>query len=502
MKKWSILMGIFFLFCFCLYPFWHDTGESGDVLAMERGGIGGEIESKATTTSSTTKTTIWSPPTTLPADINVEGGWTDMPSITLGGDLFFVFWNGDPFEYIDYTGEAAVLQCVETYEGGHPGNHDEEEGFANFDIYFADMSQSKDIDVDAVFHSPNEQISTTPDSNYLDYVWDSSGCVQAYDLETECPYPSLCLALYLAQFHEVYDCEWLSGELELELEEEFDTCSFGLEIAAAASFDGNSVYFARVVYDYDTGTGCLRDSANLFVTHKTKRGWSDAKRLPATINKNGYRLDMPTISPDNKRLCFSRSSISRTGRGFYDVDPETLDHYGVRAYQIYCSDRPDEEKDKDWDEDWEEARLMPFLEEGNEPLSCLDWQSMFTPDGNLLISSNRIWCLDDPRDDDYQQTIHFAKHEQEATCQDTDPFHTGDCYVVSDEKYPPMEHYDSEDYHLEGAGSLQTDFPEGGSTLYFLRATKDPPNAEDMCDMGLRIHKSECDECIAEDGTK
>jgi hypothetical protein len=218
----------------------------------------------------------------------------------------------------------------------------------------------------------------------------------------------------------------------------------GSEAAAVRSFDGESLYFSREELELDR-EGLLAPTVKIWVTHLQRDGkgqiigWGDAVRLPGTINGRGVRVDTPTISPNNRRLCVSRATNEA-----FNATP------GDGAFELWCGRRRKTTDDRAW------RRLRRSRLNQRD---SLDYQPMFTAHGDLLFTTTRGSGL----------TVHHAK-----------PSLRG---FVDIGIFPALTWYDGD--HHEGAGSLSAD----GRTFYFLRSTA--PGDGDFCSYNLRIFKSQ-----------
>jgi hypothetical protein len=215
------------------------------------------------------------------------------------------------------------------------------------------------------------------------------------------------------------------------------------------------LYFSREELELNEA-GRLAPNTRIWVGHPVVSngqviGWQDPIRLPETINAHGIRVDTPTISPDNKRLCFSRAIVE-----------EFNGATGESAFDLWCADRSDPTDDQDWGPMWRSALNQDDF---------LDYQPMFTAQGLLLFTTTRGT---DVGMGIYRLTVHYA-------------LPLGDDYVDAG-IFPALSWYDSPpNNHREGAGSLSAD----GRTFYFLRGTgPDNPQQDDLCRLGLRIFRS------------
>jgi hypothetical protein len=352
----------------------------------------------------------WSEPEQLPYPVNVDGGWTDMPAIDPTGDgLWFVYWNGDHQLF-------PILACDEIGPVG-VGSHGD-----NFDIYFAAWLSGSWQQPIAFEPAPSERFSGSLDLPCL-----HQSIVCGCNAETPDVFePDECNDVTLPCSH-------------------YQGCRvMGSEAAAVRSFDGESLYFSREELELNR-QGLLAPTVKIWVAHLERDGegqvigWGDAIRLPGTINARGVRVDTPTISPDNRRLCVSRATNEA-----FNATP------GDGAFELWCARRWKTIDDRAW------GRLRRSRLNRKDGL---DYQPMFTAQGNLLFTTTRGGGL----------TVHQAR-----------PSLRG---FVDIGIFPALTWYDGD--HHEGAGSLSAD----GRTFYFLRSTG--PGGGGFCSYELRIFKSQ-----------
>jgi len=380
-----------------------DSGDDGDVPEADAGPV---------------LASTWSEPEELPFPVNAGAGWTDMPAIDPTGDgLWFVYWNG---EHLDSSQNCDTVG--ETFDGYYG---------ELFDIVLAPSSG-------AGFERP-----------------------VVFDPEPRARYAAPIDQLCLGQSSDCGCFVWGPTEVQPGCADETLPCSsyegcraIGSEGAVVRSFDGQSLYFSREELELNEA-GRLAPNMRLWVGHPILSdglvtGWHDPVRLPETINAPGIRVDTPTISPDNSRLCFSRAIVEE-----FDVASDS-------AFELWCADRADPTDDQDWGPMWPSALNQDEV---------LDYQPMFTAQGVLLFTTTRGTDLEMGT---YRQTVHYAVP-------------VGDDYVDAG-IFPALTWYDSpRNNHREGASSLSAD----GRTFYFLRGTgPDTPGQDDLCRFGLRIFRS------------